>query len=70
MEKTRLYNSRKMSGMTQRQLADLVGVKQSVLSRYENGVRDINKAEAITVYRIAKVLNCSMGDVLELGEEE
>ena len=63
---TNLHRIRKEKGYTQKQLAEAAGIKQATLSRYESGVIDINKAEFFTVYRIAKMLGCSIDDLIEL----
>lgn len=70
MKKTKLYYIRKSRHVTQVQLSKAAGMNQSVLSRYETGILDINRAEAITVYRMAKFLECSIEEILELREED
>lgn len=59
---------RKEHGMTQAELAERSGVSIRMIQYYEQGVNDINKAEAITVYRLAKALECRSEDLLELDE--
>ena len=60
--------SRIVTGMTQKELADASGVSIRMIQYYEQGVNDINKAEALTVYRLADALNNRMEDLLELNE--
>ena len=37
-----------------------------MVQHYEQGFHDINKAEAMTVYKLAKALGCRMEDLLQL----
>lgn len=59
---------RKEHGMTQAELAERSGVSIRMIQYYEQGRADINKAEALTVYRLAQALNNLMEDLLELDE--
>lgn len=59
---------RKEHGMTQAELAERSGVSIRMIQYYEQGRADINKAEALTVYRLANALNNRMEDLLELDE--
>lgn len=59
---------RKEHGMTQAELAERSGVSIRMIQYYEQGRADINKAEALTVYRLADALNNRMEDLLELDE--
>lgn len=60
------------AGMSQNQLAEASGVNVRLLQHYEaesaSSYRDINKAEAMTVYRLACALGCELRDILEFGE--
>ncbi len=60
-----LKEIRKNTGLTQRQLATFAGVSFRTLQDYEQGYKDINKAQALTVYKIARVLGCKVEDLLE-----
>lgn len=63
---SKLQERRKSAGLSQSQLADKVeGLSFRTLQSYEQGLRDINKAEAATVRRIAEVLGCNIEDLLE-----
>lgn len=57
---------RKQANLTQKKLAELSDVKSRSIQLYEQGKMDINKAEAMKLYRIAKVLSCTIEDLLEL----
>ena len=61
-----LQAKRKAAGLTQRELAERSGLSIRTLQYYEQGVLDINKAAAATVYRLAVALGCDVPDVLAL----
>lgn len=60
-----LQRIRKEQGLSQNQLVDISGVSRSMVTKFESGERDINKAAAIVVYQLAKALHCNMEDLLE-----
>lgn len=62
---TRLQYRRKAAGLSQSQLADAVQMSVRTLQHLERGSLDINKAAAMTVYKLARVLNCEVRDLLE-----
>lgn len=62
--KNRLKKFREASGLSQSKLAEASGVNVRMIQYYEQGVKDINKAEAITVYRLAKALDCTVEDLI------
>lgn len=55
---TKLQRARNSSGkwITQKQVADAAGVSLRTYQDYEQGTKDINKAQAWTVFRIACAL--------------
>lgn len=61
---TNLQKKRKEAGYTQHELAARSGISIRTLQYYEQGVLDINKASASTVYRLAVALGCQMEDLL------
>lgn len=61
-----LKNIRKERGYSQKQLADLSGVNVRMIQFYEQGARDINIAQADTVYKLAQALECNMEELLEV----
>ena len=61
----KLRKIREAAGMSQAQLAALSGVGVHLIQHYEQGFRDINGARAITIYKLAKALNCQMEDLIE-----
>lgn len=65
MEETNLARLRKKSGLSQSGLAAESGVSVRMIQKYEQRVKDINLAAAVTVYRLAKALSCGVEDLLE-----
>ena len=65
-----LQRIRKEQGLSQTMLAEYSGVNVRQIKAYEQGTRDINKAEALTVYKLASALSCSMEELLELDRIE
>lgn len=59
-----LQQRRKEKGMSQSQLAKASGVSIRMIQYYEQGARDINKAEAETVVRLADALECDVRKLL------
>lgn len=62
---TNLKRFRGYAGMTQAELARQSGVSLRSIQMYEQRHKDINKASVETVYRLAKVFNCAVEDLLE-----
>ena len=62
---TRLKRLRTAYGCTQAALAKNAGVSLRSIQMYEQRNKDINKASADSLYRIAKTLGCRMEDLLE-----
>lgn len=67
---TRLQAQRKISGYSQRELAEKVGVNLRTLQQYEIRARDINKAAGATLLALSKVLGCRVEDLLEYDSSE
>ena len=63
---TNLKRIRKDLKLSQNQLAEESGVNARMIQHYEQGFKDINKAQAITLYKLAQALNCKIEDLLEL----
>ena len=63
-----LKRIRESKELTARELSELSGVSASSIRMYEIYIRDINKACAINVYKLAKVLDCAIEDLLEIEE--
>lgn len=62
---TNLKRIRVSYGCTQAELAERSGVSLRSIQMYEQRNKDINKASTETVYRLAKVLGCSIEDLIE-----
>lgn len=63
MNKFTLYKQK--SGLSYSQLAEITGVSANVLKHFGSGYRDIRKANAVIVSKIAKALNCSIEDLIK-----
>ena len=62
---TNLKRIRSSYGCTQAELAKRSGVTLRSIQMYEQRNKDINKASADTLYRLSRVLGCSMENLLE-----
>jgi DNA-binding XRE family transcriptional regulator len=60
-----LLRIRKASGITQEKLADESGTELQMIELYERRIEDVNKAQAITLFKIARTLGCEVEDLLE-----
>lgn len=58
---------RKNRGISQLQLAKKSGVNVRMIQYYEQGIRDIRKAQARTVLALAKALNCTVEDITKIN---
>ena len=66
---TNLKRIRLAYGYTQAELSLASGVSLRSIQMYEQRNKDINKANAETVYRLAKVLGCTMEDLIESSSQ-
>ena len=62
---TKLKQIRTAAGITQKKLAEESGVTLRSIQMYEQRNKDINKAQAISLAKIARVLGCDIEDLLE-----
>ena len=62
---TNLKRIRNIYGYSQSELSKRSGVGLRSIQMYEQRNKDINKANADTVYRLAKALGCTMEDLIE-----
>lgn len=62
---TNLKRFRETYGCTQAELSMLSGVGLRSIQLYEQRNKNINRASAETIYRLAKTLRCSMEDLIE-----
>jgi len=59
-----LADIRKNKGLSQSQLSELSGVSVRMIQYYEQGIKDINKTSAETIYHLTQALNCRMEDLI------
>jgi transcriptional regulator with XRE-family HTH domain len=57
---------RKNAGLTQQELADILGMSLHTITKYEQNQREPNIK---TLKRIASIFSISLGELLEYGEE-
>lgn len=62
----RLREIRKRRGLTQRELAEKIGLKQSMIAQYEGGYIRLNAAALIV--RLSKALDSSPNELLDFEE--
>ena len=62
---TNLKRIRMAYGCTQAELAERSGVSLRSIQMYEQRKKDINKASVTSVHRMAKVLGCTIEDLVE-----
>lgn len=60
-----LKRIREATGLSQAGLAEKSGVNKRMIQYYEQGVKDINKAEVLTVCKLALALECTVWELLE-----
>lgn len=56
---------RENRGLSQSELSLASGVKLRSIQMYEQGVNDIDKAQAITLFRLSRVIGCNVEDLLQ-----
>lgn len=64
MDKSRLKFMRTDKGMSQSQLAEASGVSVRLIQAYEQGYKDINKAQVVTVLQLAEALECDVYEII------
>jgi len=65
---TNLRRFREFAGLSQSELSAEADVSLRSIQMYEQRNKHINKAQAITVVKIARVLGCEVEDLLETGQ--
>ena len=60
-----LKAARRRAGLTQEELSERSGVSLSALRAYERRGKDLSRAQAETVLRLAKALKCEILDILD-----
>lgn len=67
---TKLKKIREARQLSQHKLAELSSVKLRSIQLYEQKVNDIDKAQAQTLYKLARALGCNIEDLLENPESQ
>lgn len=62
----KLKENRKKAGLSQKELSERSGVNIRTIQDYEQGRKSVNKAQGLTLYRLATVLNVTIEALLEL----
>ena len=62
-EKFTLKQIRNVKGVTQKQLAEVVGITERTMNNYENNVNALQNADYIIIYRIANALDVRFSDI-------
>lgn len=62
---SKLKEIRKASGLSQSGLSEIADVSVRMIQYYEQGLKDINKANGENLYKLSKSLNCKMEDLIE-----
>lgn len=64
-DKSMLARLRTYANLSQSMLAEKSGINIRIIQSYEQGMRDINKAQFSTIVKLAKALNCEPIELLE-----
>lgn len=62
--RTFIKNLRREHNLTQQQLADMLNITQTPISRWENGEREVSLT---TMNRIARIFNLSYEDIIDMA---
>lgn len=65
VQETRLKTIRESRGLSQTELAKLSGVNLRSIQMYEQKINEIDKAQVKTVYKLSRVLGCTVEELLE-----
>ncbi len=61
----RLKEFREAKGLTQKELSEKSGVSLRMIQHYEQGRKQLAKANAVTVITLAKVLSCDPEELIK-----
>lgn len=64
MYKSRLKFMREEKGMSQSSLSEQSGVNIRTIQAYEQGLKDINKAQVVNVLQLAEALECDVYEII------
>ena len=62
---SKLQDMRKAKGLSQAELAKEIGVGLQTIRSFEQGWRNINGAELLTLLKLCNLLECRMEDILD-----
>lgn len=65
---TKLKALRVKAGLTQREVAESVGINPGTYTQYEQGVKNFDHARINVILGVCIKLNCSLEDILESNE--
>lgn len=65
----KLKKIRVQQGLSQSLLSKKANLSLRSLQAYEQDDRDLNKAQAETVYKLAKALNCKMEELIDIQKD-
>lgn len=60
----KLQGLRQAAGMSQSQMAKKAGIKLQVYQHYEQGAKDVSRAQLSTLLKICNALGCRLSDVV------
>lgn len=63
---SKLKEARERAELTQKELSERSGVNIRTIQDYEQGRKSINKAQGLSLYRLATTLNVTIEELLEL----
>ena len=65
----KLKEIRTQQGLSQSLLSKKANVSLRALQAYEQGDRDIKKAQAETVYKLAQALDCTIEELIDIQKD-
>lgn len=65
----KLKEIRTQQGLSQSLLSKKANVSLRALQAYEQGDRDLNKAQAETVYKLAQALDCTIEELIDIQKD-
>ena len=69
MTKNNVKKIRTAAGLTQEELATMIGSSKQYISSLERGERNINQIRADTMQRLCSALNCNSDDLIIIKSE-
>ena len=65
----KLKEIRTQQGLSQSLLSKKANVSLRALQAYEQGDRELNKAQAETVYKLAQALDCTIEELIDIQKD-